>query len=189
MSPSGHAHPITRLLRLAQSDEAAADELQPLIYAELHDLARALMHAERGDHTLQATALVHEAWLRLAQSEDPPDPEDRRYFLGAAARAMRRILVEHARKVQADKRGGQRPQSLEPGDDVDAPGEAVDTLALHEALERLGERDPELVQIVELRYFAGLTLAETGDALGQTVRQVHRAWGLARGWLQRELGR
>lgn len=180
---------MTRLLRLAQSDEAAAGELQPLIYAELYDLARGLMRAERGNHTLQATALVHEAWLRLAQSADPPSADDRRYFLGAAAKAMRRILVDHARSVGAKKRGGQRPQSLEPGDDLEAPGEAVDTLALSEALERLGERDSDLLRIVELRYFAGLTLAETGDVLGLSVRQVHRAWGLARGWLQRELAR
>lgn len=182
---------VTRLLELARRDAGGAShELEPLLYVELRELAGRLMSAEPRGHTLQPTGLVHEAWLRLQPgTERGPDPSDRRYFLGAAARAMRRILVDHARRKKAGKRGGDR-DAVEVGE-VDAIAAALpmDVLALNEALEHLSATDRQLATIVELRYFAGLTLEETGETLGLTVRQVHRAWTLARGWLHRELRR
>lgn len=178
------------LRRLNAGDESALAALLPLLYQELHGIAERLMSNERSDHTLQPTALIHDAWLRLVGSA-PPEFDDRRHFLRVAARAMRRVLVDHARGKRAQKRGGGvRPRSL---DDVhaalaaDALG-AVDLLALDEALDALGTEDPELLRIVELRYFAGLTLEETGEVMAMSNQQVHRAWTVARGWLRCELG-
>ena len=179
---------VRLLRRIQKGDTAAADDLLPILYRELHAIAGRLMAGERKDHTLQPTALLHEAWARLASGSDR-EYEDRRHFIRVAARAMRRVLVDHARAKKADKRGGEaRPVAL---DEALAfyEQQQVDVLALDEALERLGERDPELLRIVELRYFAGLTLEETGEALGLTVRQVHRSWTFAKGWLRRELER
>ena len=164
--------------------------LEPLLYSELKALAAQLMAGERVAHTLQATALVHEAWLRLRPGT-PEGPRDdaRAYFLGSAARAMRRILVEHARAKAAAKRGGgQQQDPLERHAEALAQTVPVDVLELQDALERLAAIDPQLERIVELRYFAGLTLEDTGAALGISTSQAHRAWGLARAWLQRELG-
>lgn len=181
--------PVTRLLQRALGgDTRAADELEPLLYVELKDVAHRMMAGEQRSHTLQPTALVHEAWLRLQRDgAGGPPPTDRAYFLGVAARVMRRILVDHARAKKAGKRGG--GNSAVPLDEVEAIERAipVDVLALHEILQRLVTKDPQLARIVELRYFAGMTLEETGEALGLTVRQVHRAWTLARSWLHREL--
>ncbi|MFG0317887.1 MAG: ECF-type sigma factor, partial [Planctomycetota bacterium JB042] len=159
-------------------------------YAELRELAGALMAAEPRAHTLQPTALVHEAWLRLGSAtERGAGDSDRAYFLGAAARAMRRILVDHARGKKAAKRGGGRESAPLEAVDLIARTIPVDVLSLNATLERLAETDRQLARIVELRYFAGLTLDETAAALGLTARQVDRAWTLARGWLHRELRR
>jgi len=175
------------LARMADGDPAAAGELLPLVYAELRSLADRAMRDERASHTLQPTALVHEAWLRLARDERAYD--DRRHFLRVAARAMRNLLVDHARARRSAKRGGGAERL--PLDEAAAHWERdeLDLVALDEALGRLAAHDDELARIVELRFFGGLTLEETGDVLGLTVRQVHRAWTTARAWLHRELER
>jgi RNA polymerase sigma factor (TIGR02999 family) len=184
----GNSETIRLLRRLGDGDETAADELLPLLYRELRSIAGRLMAEERKGHTLQATALVHEAWMRLSGGSGI-EFVDRRHFLHLAARAMRRVLVDHARAKQAEKRGGGRtPRPLTEGL-VTLEDSPEDLLALDEALTRLGEKDPELLRIVELRYFAGLTLDETAAQLDKTTRQVHLAWGFARGWLRRELTR
>lgn len=182
---------MTRLLQQAHDGDARAlDALEPLLYAELKEIARHLMAAEPRAHTLQPTALVHEAWLRLKPGPGGgPDPADGKYFLGSAAHAMRRILVEHARRKKADKRGGGRAAAELNEIDAIARTIPLDVLALNEILDELAAKDAQLARIIELRYFAGLTLEETGEALGLTVRQVHRAWTLARSWLHRELER
>ena len=176
---------VRLLRRINAGDEAAAEELLPLVYGELRGLAGRLMASERKEHTLQPTALLHEAWLRLNGAD--AKYENRLHFLRIAARAMRRVLVDHARRKGAEKRGGDR--EAVPLDDALAlyENDPVDLLALDEALQRLEENDAGLARIVELRYFAGLTLEEAGEALGQSPRQVHRGWTFARGWLRREL--
>jgi RNA polymerase sigma factor (TIGR02999 family) len=192
----------TLLIRVRAGDSAAADELLPHVYEDLHEKAAALMRGERRGITLQPTALVHEAWLRIARS---PGAEwtDRGHFLRLAARAMRNALVDHARRRRRDARGNAAPPPRHEGDDADAsagltvaigpdpndPADRVDMLDLQDALARLAAKDEQLERIVELRFFAGLTMQETGDALGLTVRQVQRAFELARAWLMRELGR
>jgi len=178
----------TRLLRrLTDGDAQAGDELFGLVYGELHRIAEKLMAGERPDHTLQATALIHEAWLRLAGGTQVP-VKDRAHFLRLAARAMRHVLVDHARGRGREKRGGGRVPL--PLDEAVAHFEQsqTDLLALDEALTRLGEHDEQLLRIVELRCFAGLTLEETGEVLGLTVRRVHAGWTFARGWLRELLG-
>lgn len=157
-----------------------------VLYDELRGIASRLMAEERRDHTLQPTALVHDAWMRLVGAQAEFD--DRRHFVRTAARAMRRVLVDHARGKNAKKRGGgQAPIEWSEYLADDGAELAVDLLALDEALEALARHDPELLRVVELRYFAGLTLEETGDALGMTAQQVYRAWGFARAWLRTEM--
>jgi len=179
----------TRLLRrMIDGDSSAAEELLPVVYSELHGLARKLMGGERRDHTLQATALIHEAWLRLMGGAELSF-EDRGHFMRVAARAMRRVLVDHARAKNAGKRGeGRKAVAL---DEALAYWEKdhTDLLALDEALERLGEKDEQLLRVVELRFFGGLTNEEAGEPLGLTERQVRLAWTSARGWLKREMSR
>lgn len=178
---------ITRLLlRMKNGDESAAIELLPLVYSELRGIAAAAMSSERRDHTLQPTALVHEAWVRLKTSEVAWD--DRHHFLRVAARAMRHILVDHARARLADKRRPP-PERHEPEDVIrlEAGPGTLDIMALDEALARLAESNERLARVVELRFFGGLTAEETADALGITTHQVHYAWELAKAWLHREL--
>lgn len=180
---------IRLLRRVSAGDAAASEELLPLIYRQLHDIAEKLMAGERRDHTLQPTALIHDAWIRLVGSS-PPEFEDRRHFLRVSARAMRNVLVDHARARSASKRGaGKRPVPIDEALDATTAGaDALDLLALDEALRKLESVDPELLRTVELRYFAGLTLEETGEVLGMNAQKTHRAWTLAKGWLRRELG-
>lgn len=185
---------VTLLLRrLRGGDAAVGEQLAELVYRELHALARRVMTDERGAHVLQPTALVHEAWLRLigsAAGGAAGDFEDRAHFLRLAARAMRRVLVDHARARDADKRGGGRVGSeLDPCALPFWEGDRTDVLALDEALARLDVRDPDAARIVELRFFAGLTTEETARAVGWSVRQVEGSWVFARGWLRRELER
>jgi RNA polymerase sigma factor (TIGR02999 family) len=161
------------------------DDFAPVVYTELRRLAGAYLRRERPGQTLQATALVHEVYLRLAGSA--PSFSDRQHFIGIAARSMRQILVEHARARGAQKRwGGMNRVSLH--DSVANPAHADVMLpALDEALTRLEQIDPEQARIVELRYFVGLGINETADAIGISPATVKRRWSMARAWLHREL--
>jgi RNA polymerase sigma factor (TIGR02999 family) len=181
---------VTRLLDAAAAgDGRAAADLLPLVYAELRALAAARLAAEKAGHTLQPTALVHEAFLRLVGGEQPKDWNGRGHFFGAAAEAMRRILVESARRKGRHKHGGGR-RRVEL-DDVaartDGPGD--DLLELDAALIRLEAADPPAARLVKLRYFAGLNMADAAAALGVPLRTAERNWTFARTWLHRELSR
>jgi len=186
---SGEAAPaVTDLLRAWSAGEAgASDELVALVYAELRRQARHVLGREGTGHTLQATALVHEAWLRLDGQRDARW-QSRTQFLAVAAQTMRRVLVDHARARHALKRGGGGTQvTLSEADSAAATGEDVDVLALDDALARLAIIDPRKARLVELRYFAGLSMPEAAEALGISVATVGREWAVARMWLRREL--
>jgi RNA polymerase sigma factor (TIGR02999 family) len=164
----------------------ASDDLLPLVYEQLRNLAQARLRRLPPGHTLQPTALVHEAYLRLVAAEDP-HWDGRRHFFGAAAQAMRDILVEHARRKSTQKRGGDRHRvPLEQAELTFEPP-PDDVLAVDEALKQLEREDPRKGKIVNMRYFAGMTAAETADALGISVGTVHREWRYIRAWLEREL--
>ncbi|MBK7144713.1 MAG: sigma-70 family RNA polymerase sigma factor [Xanthomonadales bacterium] len=173
-------------LRSARSgDGAALERLLPVIYEELKRIARGLMRGERANHTLQTTALVHEAWLRMA-AQDAPGSSDRLYFFSLAATMMRRILVNHARDRAAQKRGdGVDLVSLSAAEQVAA--NEFDLLGLHEALEVLARLDARQARVVEMKFFAGLELAEIAELLGVSLATVKRDWTMARLWLSREL--
>lgn len=175
------------LQRLASGDPAAASELFPLVYAELHRLAERQMASERKDHTLQPTALVHEAYLRLAGGE-PAGIADRQHFLCLAARAMRSVLVDHARSRGADKRGGKGLRVTLHDGMVTEESQGPLLLALDDALAKLGGMDEQLARIVELKFFGGLTIDQTAAALQVSTPTVERGWRLARAWLQGEVG-
>jgi RNA polymerase sigma factor (TIGR02999 family) len=178
---------VTRILHaLHDGDKAATAELLPLVYAELRHLAAHKMSGEAAGHTLQPTALVHEAWMRLAASNSQ-NWENRAHFFGAAAEAMRRILVDHARRKHSLKRGsGQHP---EPIDNLEialaAPPEEL--LAVHEALDLLAQQDPQAAELVKLRYFVGMTMDEAAQALGIAKRTAEGLWTYARAWLHRQI--
>jgi RNA polymerase sigma factor (TIGR02999 family) len=180
--------PITELLRAAQAGDAgAAERLLAAVYEELHQLARARMAHLPPGQTLQPTALVHEAYLRLADKSDVAW-ESRRHFFFAAARAMRDILVEQARRKARPVRGGdRRREELDEACAVIEPL-AEDVLAVHEALDELEKQDPLNAQIVLLRYFSGLTTAETAEVLGLAERTLDRKWRYVRAWLLERLG-
>lgn len=179
---------VTQMLsRIEAGEQAAAEELLPVVYEELRRLASQQLSQERSDLTLQATALVHEAYLRLVNVPDPQRWDSRRHFFAAAAEAMRRILVESARRRRSLKRGG-RAHSLDIEEiDAAAPELSSDVLAVDEALDRLMEVDAEAARLVHLRYFAGLTLAEAAHALQIPPRTADRLWAYAKAWLHREL--
>lgn len=165
----------------------ARDELVEAAHNELRRLARRHLRGERLDHTLQPTALVHEAYLRLVPGHEA-EWADRAHFLRCAARAMRRILIDHARRRNRDKRGGDRRRiPLESGVAFAADQQPDIVLALDEALARLAELDPRQAEIVELLYFSGMTQPEAADALGVSARTVNREWRLARAWLRAEV--
>ncbi len=179
---------VTALLKKAGAgDPAAFDALFPLVYAELHRAAAREMRREKPGRTLQTTALVHEAYLRLLKDASLTF-ESRAHFLGIAARAMREILIERARARVAQKRGGQAVRVTL--DDVTArtPPPSIDVLALDEALQRLARLDERHARVVELRYFGGLSVEETAAAMGLSPATVKRTWTLARAWLFKELG-
>ncbi len=175
---------VSRILcALEGGDLQAADRLLPLVYDELRRLAEQRLAREAPGQTLQPTALVHEAYLRLVGS-DPEQPwQGRGHFFAAAAESMRRILVENARRKKAIKRGGgRRRQQIDP-DQVAAPEVSEDLLALDEALGKLAQADPQAAELVRLRYFAGLTIQEAADVLGVSPRTASSYWAYARAWL------
>ena len=175
------------LSAIAQGDPAAASQLLPLVYDELRKLAARKLALEKPGQTLEATALVHEAYLRLVDVDDAQSWNSRGHFFAAAAEAMRRILVENARRKQSLKRGGAcRRLDL---DEAAACGEgpAEELLALDEALDQLAGVDPQAAGLVKLRYFAGLTTEQAAEALGLPARTAYRTWAFARAWLYRRL--
>ena len=193
MSSPGASAEITRLLKAwGRGDSAALDHLTPLIYQQLHRMARAYMRNERPEHTLQPTALVNEAFLRLVDTRDL-DWTDRAHFFAVCARVMRRILVDAARSRAAIKRGGHaaRAEHSTAINLDDLPSQAATTsaqvCALDEALNALEQLDPRRAQVIELRFFGGLTVEETGRVLQISPQTVMRDWRLARAWLAREL--
>lgn len=172
------------LVELRRGESRAADRLLTLVYEQLRELAQRYLAQERPGHTLQPTALVHEAYVRMVGEAEW---EDRAHFFAVAARAMRRILVDHARTRSAAKRGGLgRRQPFEMAETCTArPDEYL--VALDEALADLAQVDPELARLVELRFFGGLSVEETGEVLGVSPRTVKRHWTVARGWLHRAI--
>lgn len=181
------AHEVTRLLvRMGGGDTRAAEELHRLVYDELHVRAEGLMRGDRAGNTLQPTAVVHEAWLKLAKS-DAIQWEDRSHFLGVACRAMRMVLVDHARARGALKRGGKHERQLLDEALIPYEERAQDLVELDVALERLAAMDPELAQLVELRFFGGLTIDDTARVLGTSNSSVERGWRTARSWLRTQL--
>ncbi len=171
---------VTRLLIAIQHGDArAGEELLPLVYAELRQLARAKMAREQPGQTLQATALVHEAWLRFGGQQF----ENRAHFFGAAAEAMRRILVEAARRKQAARRGSGEKALNADDIQIAAPAPDDELLAIHEALDLLAAHDAQKAELVKLRYFVGLSTEETATALGISERTAKRHWTYARAWL------
>jgi RNA polymerase sigma factor (TIGR02999 family) len=186
--PSESVQPVTELLRASQAgDAAAAERLMAVVYEQLHQIARARMAHLPPGQTLQPTALVHEAYLRLTDKSDIPW-QSRQHFYFAAARAMRDILVEQARRKAGPARGGGRHrQELDEACAVLEPP-ADDVLAVHEALEELEKQDPLKAKIVLLRYFSGLTTDETADVLGLSASTLDRKWRYVRAWLLKRLG-
>ncbi len=186
-SPSQASEATQLLLRLNEGDARASEDLFRLLYGELRASADRAMRSERRDHTLQPTALVHEAFLKLVDQTSVAW-QGRTHFLGVAARAMRQVLVDHARRRLTEKRGSD--QARVPLDEwvLGFETRAIDLIALDEALEQLGRHDAELGRLVELRFFGGLTVEETSSALGLSVRQVEGAWITARAWLYRAIG-
>ena len=176
---------ITRILNsIGQGDAKAADELLPLLYAELRRLAAQKMARERPGQTLQATALVHEAWLRLGDGVFA----NRAHFFAAASEAMRRILVERARRKHREKRGGGAEHVDVAELEIAAPpGNEEEALAVDEALDRLAAHDARKAEVVKLRYFVGFSFEETADVLGISVPTAKRDWAYARAWLHQEI--
>jgi len=190
MQPPGG---VTQLLiDWSKGDQKALDKLMPLVYSELRRLAGNYLRRERLGHTLQPTALVNEAYLKLIDQKNAKW-QNRTQFYGVAAQLMRRILVDHARQHQAAKRGGSDQQRLsitsagQLGAKQLANEPAVDLLALHEALNELAEIDPQQSRIVELKFFGGLSIEETAEVLGVGHATVERDWKMARAWLRRKL--
>ena len=173
------------LLAWGEGDEAARDALIPVVYDQLRRIARQHLRRERAGHTLQTTALINEAYLKLV--EQSVSWQSRNHFFGIAARLMRQILVDYARARQRLKRGGD-PQQISLTAAEDEQEQSADLLALDDALETLAEVDPQRSRIVELRFFGGLTIEETAQVMGISTPTVERGWRAARAWLQTELG-
>lgn len=186
MSPTLRSETTALLLESVDGDANAVDRLFPIVYEELRGIARRQLIGERADHTLQTTALVHEAYVRLVD-DDQVSRRGRAYFFASAARAMRQILVDHARRRGAAKRGGgvQPATLLEDRGGADAFAEEL--IDLDQALDRLAELDPRHARLVECRYFGGMTVEETAIALGVSPRTVRYDWALAKAWLYKFL--
>ena len=186
--PERPAGDVTNLLRVWRAgDDRAFDQLVPLVYEELHRMALRYLAGERAHHSLQATALVNEVCIRLL-GWDQGRWQNRDHFFGVSARMMRRVLVDIARRRRADRRGGAGAVQV-PLDDVDvaAPSMDVDLVAMDRALEQLAEKDSRKARVIELRFFGGLSMEETAQALGVSLRTVHSDWAFARAWLYRML--
>ena len=178
---------VTRLLdQLRAGDSAAFDRLVPLVHDELRVIAARLLRHEAPGHTLQPTDLVHEAYIKLA-SGALPDWQNRAHFFGIASNTMRRLLVDHARRRKAAKRGGGIAPLRVTNERIGVDLSLDELLSLDDALERLGAMDPRLLQVVERRFFGGLTEEEVAESLGVTARTVQRDWARARAWLYKEL--
>jgi RNA polymerase sigma factor (TIGR02999 family) len=179
-------HEVTRLLHAMQGGSAtASDDLIRIVYGELHQLAERYMRRERDDHTLQPTALVNEAYMRMVDQR-AVSWQNRSHFFGIAAQAMRRVLVDHARRRRAARREGGQRITLDEGM-VLARERSLDLLALDDALARLATLDARQARVVELRFFGGLDIDQTAEALGVSPATVKRDWTFAKAWLQREL--
>jgi RNA polymerase sigma factor (TIGR02999 family) len=183
-------HDVTHILsRIESGDPSAAEQLLPLVYEELRKLAASRLAEEKPGQTLQATALVHEAYLRLVDSEKVVSWNSRGHFFGAAAEAMRRILVERARRKRGPKAGGgRRPVEL-PDVPAEITGTDLDIIALSESLDRLESIDPRSAELVKLRFFAGLTRHQAAEVLGVSVATADNDWAYAKGWLKAEIAR
>ena len=179
---------VTQILdRVQQGDPLAASELLPLVYQELRRIAAHKMQAESPGHTLQPTALVHEAWLRLVDKDGQAQFQNRAHFFGTAAEAMRRILIDRARRKQAQKHGGGQ-QRLDLDElEIAAPTEDDQLLAVNEALDKLEAQDKEAANLVKLRYFVGMTIEEAAQSLGIGEATAYRYWAYARAWLFKEI--
>jgi RNA polymerase sigma factor (TIGR02999 family) len=181
---------VSQILNAIEAgDPVAASRLFPLVYDELRRMAAGQMARESPGQSLQATALVHEAYLRLVEQPNQQHFANHRHFFGAAAEAMRRILVERARARQSHKRGGGRKRLDLDDQNVTAPERSDDLLALDAALDRLTAAEPQAAELVKLRYFAGRTMTEAAELLGLSRRSAHRLWAYARAWLLEELNR
>jgi RNA polymerase sigma factor (TIGR02999 family) len=179
---------VTHILSaIEQGDPSAAEQLLPLVYDELRKLAAQRLSQEKPGQTLDATALVHDAYLRLVDTEKAQHWNSRGHFFAAAAEAMRRILIENARRKKADKRGGRRTRVSLDGVDAVTVAPPDELLALDEALERLERHDPVAGQLIKLRYYAGLSLEQAAEALGVSSATAYRHWSFARAWLHGQL--
>jgi len=179
---------VTQILStIKQGDPQAAEQLLPLVYGELRSLAAAKMAQETPGQTLQATALVHEAYVRLVDVEKAQRWDSRGHFFAAAAEAMRRILVDQARRKQSVRQGGKYQRRDEDLDRLSHPAAGAEVLAVDEALRKLAREKPPVAELVQLRYFAGLTLEEAAAASGISVRTAHRYWTYAKAWLRDEI--
>lgn len=181
---------VTRILeRIETGDPQATGELLPVVYHELRQLAARQLQGERGGHTLNPTALVHEAYLRLVTPDEKgPQWNSRGHFFAAAAQAMRRILVESARQKNALKRGGDHTRIPLDDSRISGARRHPDLIALNDALSQLEEQEPQLAELVNLRYFAGLTMSQAAEALGIPLRTAERNWTYARTWLLQAIG-
>ena len=179
---------VTRILRQIDSgDPSAADQLLPLVYDELRKLAAQRLASEKPGQTLQATALVHDAYIRLVDVEKAQQWNSKGHFFSAAAEAMRRILIDQARRKRSQKRGaGKAHHSLEDAE-IEAPEQSLDVLAVSEALERFERIDKPAAELVKLRYYAGLTIPQAADAIGVSSSTADRYWAYARAWLHTEV--
>ena len=185
-SPESPGQVTYLLTRWRSGDRQALDALMPLVYRELRRLARHYLQQERPDHTLQSTALVHEAYVRLL-GQSPPEWKSRAHFFGVAARLMRQILVDHARNHEAAKRGGNSLKLTLQEGLVGRKEKNLDVVALDDALNQLARLSPQQSEIVELRFFSGLTIEDTSEVLGISPATVKRNWTAARAWLFREM--
>ena len=186
MSATYPQQPITALLAAARDGDADAnDALARAVHAELHQLAARFLRRERADHTLQPTALVSEAYLRLL-GQELVEWKSRAHFFGIAAQVMRRLLVDHARRTHADRRAHDQVVTLDDNVQLPDPG-VLDVLGVHEALDRLAALDSRQARVVELKFFVGLSIDEIGEVLDVSAATVSREWALARAWLQQAL--